>query len=71
MTTYAFTITFDDGEFIVLQAALDLLEKHCKEQLAQDNRMPYTAYLISIKGLKERLYSDMIETSTTILGRRD
>jgi hypothetical protein len=33
MTTYAYTITMNDSEVIMLKAALELMIKHCQDKL--------------------------------------
>ncbi len=44
MTTYSHTITLDTGERIALEAALDLMIKHCGEQMKDGPKAPYWAH---------------------------
>jgi hypothetical protein len=63
MTTFAYTITMDDSEVIMLQAALELMIKHCQNKLDEGAGAPYWAHKHSAQSVLEKLYDDTIQTS--------
>ena len=63
MTTYTHSITFNDGESIMLEAALKLMIKHCNKNLEKGAKAPYWAHKRSAQSVLERLYDDTIQTS--------
>ncbi len=63
MTTYAYTITMNDSEAIMLKAALELMIKHCQEKLDQGAGAPYWAHKHSAQSVLEKLYDNTIQTS--------
>jgi hypothetical protein len=44
MTTYSHTITLNDGERIMMEAALNLMMEHCDQKLSEDAGAPYWAH---------------------------
>lgn len=63
MTTYAFTITINDSEAIMLKAALELMIKHCQEKLDEEAGAPYWAHKHSAQNVLAKLYDNTIQTS--------
>ena len=63
MTTYAYTITMNDTETIMLEAALELMIKHCQQKLDEGATSPYWAHKKSAQSVLERLYDDTYQTS--------
>jgi hypothetical protein len=41
MTTFMYTLPFDDTESITLQAALQHYLSHCKQELSTNHRAPF------------------------------
>ncbi len=58
MTTYSYKVTFNDSEIIALSASLDLLIKHCNEQIKEGNMAPFSGLLHDAKKLKAKLYKN-------------
>jgi len=58
MTSYAYTITLDDSEAIMLEAALELMIKHCQEKLDEGAGAPYWAHQRSAQKVLEKLNGD-------------
>lgn len=63
MTTYAYTITINDSEAIMLKAALELMIKHCQEKLDEEAVAPYWAHKHSAQNVLAKLYDNTIQTS--------
>jgi hypothetical protein len=63
MTTYAYTITLNDSEVIMIKAALDLMIKHCEEKLDKGAGAPFWDHKNSAQSVKEKLYDNTIQTS--------
>jgi hypothetical protein len=63
MTTFAYTITVNDSESIMLKAALELMIKHCQEKLDQGEGAPYWAHKNSAQSVLDRLDDNAIQTS--------
>jgi len=63
MTTYAYTITLNDSEVIMLKAALELMMKHCKQKMDEGAGAPYWAHNHSAQSVLEKLYDNTIQTS--------
>lgn len=55
MTTFRYTVEFDDSERITLGAALDLLKEECEMNIAKQPGAPYLASLRSIVTIKSKL----------------
>jgi hypothetical protein len=56
MTTYSHTITLNDSQRISLEAALDLMIRHCDEQLADGPRAPFWAHRQSCEEIRKKLF---------------
>ncbi len=63
MTTFAHTITFDDGEIVMLQAALELMIEHSSKQLEEGKGAPNWAHKTHAQEVLKRLYDDTLQTS--------
>ena len=63
MTTYAYTITMNDSEVIMLKAALELMISHCQDKLDEGAGAPYWAHKYSAQSVLEKLYDNTIQTS--------
>jgi hypothetical protein len=63
MTTYAYTITMNDSEAIMLKAALELMIKHCQDKLDEGAGAPFWAHKNSAQNVLEKLYDNTIQTS--------
>ena len=59
MSTYNYTIDFDDSEIITLQAALKLLIEKCDEKLKEGTIAPYWAHKNSAIEILEKMYSNV------------
>jgi len=55
MTTFMYTLPFDDSESITLQAALQHYLSHCKQELSTNHRAPFYAHEKYAEGLLKRL----------------
>ena len=55
MTTYRYIIELDDSEVIALEAALNLLEEQCIEQLSNGPKAPFWAYQQSARRILKKL----------------
>ncbi|MEN9549970.1 MAG: hypothetical protein RIR12_2561 [Bacteroidota bacterium] len=63
MTTFAYNITLNDSEAIMLKAALELMIKHCQEKLDEKAGAPFWAHKHSAQSVLEKLYEITIQTS--------
>ena len=63
MTKYAYTITSDDSEKIMLKAALELMIKHCQEKLDKGAGAPFLAHKDSAERVLAKLYDNVIQIS--------
>lgn len=63
MTTFAYTITLNDSEAIMLQSALELMIKHCQEKLNEGAGAPFLAHKNSAERVLDKLYKNTIQTS--------
>lgn len=63
MTTMSYTITLDDSESIMLQAALELMIATCQKHLDEGKKAPYWAHRDSAKAVLARMHDDVIWTS--------
>ena len=61
MTTFAYTITLDDSEAIMLQSALELMIKHCQEKLNEGAGAPFWAHKHSAESVLDKLYKNTIQ----------
>ncbi len=80
MTTYRYTITLDESEHIMLNAALAMLRDECDVQIAKKSGAPYWSYLRSIERVQKKLANSWeqmsghtfnAETGTQIIYRRE
>jgi len=62
MTTYAYTVTMNDSEAIMLKAALELMIKHCQQKLDEGAGAPYWAHKHSAQSVLDKLYDSTIQT---------
>ena len=63
MTTFAYRITMNDSEAIMLKAALELMIKHCQQKLDDGAGAPYLAHRHSAQSVLDKLYDNKIQTS--------
>ena len=63
MSTYNYTIDFNDSEIITLQAALELLVEKCDEELKEGAKAPYLAHKDSAIKILEKMYFDVTPMS--------
>ena len=63
MTTFAYKITLNDGEAIMIRAALELMIKHCQEKLDEGAGSPFWAHKHSAERVLEKLYQNRFQTS--------
>lgn len=65
MTTYSHTITFNDRQYIALEAALKLMIEHCEAKIAEGAGAPFWAHKDSCVQLLQKLHNaDSRLTST-------
>jgi len=55
MTSYSYTINFQDGGKVVLEEALSNLITICKQKQAEGTLIPYTAYQIMAENMLEQI----------------
>lgn len=63
MTTYDYTIILDDGESIMLEAALKQMIKLCQVKLDEGAGAPYWAHKRSAENVLARLHKNCVQTS--------
>lgn len=63
MTTFAYHITLNDTEYIMMSAALKLMIEHCQQKLDEGESSPYRAHKGSAERVLSRLRDDMEQTS--------
>lgn len=63
MTTFSYTITMNDSEAIMLEAALELMINHCEQKLDEGAGSPYWAHKHSAQSVLERLNDNTSQTS--------
>jgi hypothetical protein len=63
MTTYSYNLVLDDGEIIMLKAALKLMVSLCDEQLRVKPEAPFFAWKHSAEKLQTRLCSNVVQQS--------
>jgi len=56
MTTYAYTVTMNDSEIIMLRAALELMIKHCEQKMEAGPKAHYWA-----QSVLDKLYNSTIQ----------
>ena len=56
MTTYSYKLVLDDGEAIMMNAALEMMIKHCEDRLIEKSEAPLHAWLASAKAVKSRMH---------------
>lgn len=65
MTIYQYTLTIGDSEALALEAALELMIQHCKEQLAAGEGAPYWAHRTSCAEMLRKLRRTPVEMTST------
>lgn len=63
MTTYAHTITFNDSEIIMLEAALKNMIALCEEKLKEGAGAPYWAHKHSAENVLKKMFDNTLQTS--------
>ncbi len=63
MTTFSYRITLNDSEAIMMNAAMELMIKHCQAKLDEGAGAPYWSYKHSAQSVLEKLYKNTIQTS--------
>jgi hypothetical protein len=58
MTSFSYTLVLSDSEIIMLQAALEMMIKHCDRELAGGPAAPFIAWQISASDVLARLHHD-------------
>lgn len=62
--TFSYTITFNDSEIIMLEAALKLMIKNCQEKIENEpGRPPFWAHKQSAENVLERLNDNIQQMS--------
>lgn len=65
MTTFQYTLTFKDSEYLALRAALELMIEHCGAQMKDGPKAPYWSHKHYCIKMLERLGSNSEMTSTS------
>jgi hypothetical protein len=68
MTTYQYTLTIGESEQLALEAALELMIQHCKEQIAARASAPYRAHQASCTEILRKLRRTPAELTSTSSG---
>ncbi len=63
MTTYSYQLVLDDSESITLTRALELLKEKCLAELDDPEMAPYHPDLCNIESIRQKLYSNVSQTS--------
>ncbi len=63
MTTFAYTVVLNDSEVIAIEAALELLIKHCDKNLKNGPRAPYYIWRVHAERIKAKLTENSVQTS--------
>jgi len=63
MTTYAYKLIINDGESIMLEAALKLMIAECESNIAKGEGAPNFAHKSSAENVLSRLHENMTQTS--------
>jgi hypothetical protein len=65
MTTYSYKLVLDDGEAIMMNAALEMMIKHCEDRLIDKSEAPFHVWLASAKAVKSRMHlnTEMMSTN--------
>ena len=63
MTTYAYYLTLNDTEIIMLRKSLNLTMEHCEQKIKNGEDVPYRAHKQSAENLLSRLYDNVHQTS--------
>jgi len=58
MTTYQYTLSIGESEQLALEAALELMIQHCKEQIAAGASAPYRTHQASCAEMLRKLTED-------------
>jgi hypothetical protein len=68
MPTYQYTLTIGESEQLALEAALELMIQHCKEQLAAGEGAPYRAHQANCAEMLRKLRRTPAEITSTRSG---
>lgn len=63
MTTYAYDLTLNDSEIIMLESALKLMIETCDKNIASGEGAPYRAHKNSAENVLKRLDGNVRQTS--------
>jgi hypothetical protein len=63
MTTFAYDITLNDSEVIMLKAALEIMIEHCEAKIAVGEGAPFFAHKISTQSDLTRLHANATQPS--------
>ena len=63
MTTYAYDLTLNDTESIMLEMSLKLTIEHCKQKIEEGEDVPYRAHKQSAENVLSRLCANVRQTS--------
>jgi len=66
MTTYSYTVTMNDNEFIMLKDSLKLMINHCQKKIDEGEGAPYLSHKHSAQSVLDKLYDNIIQTSGMI-----
>ncbi len=55
MTTYSYTLTINDSQFLALEAALKVMIEHCDVKLSEEAGAPFWAHKKSCNEILEKL----------------
>ena len=71
MTTFSYTLELNDSEVIMLEAALQMMVKHCQEKLSAGPEAPFIAWQISAENVLSRLHDNARLTSYSTFSPKD
>ena len=63
MTTFNYNLVLDDNESIMMSAALELMIKHCEDQIKTKPESHFSFLLESAIAVKSRMYSNTVQMS--------
>ena len=55
MTTYSYSLTIDDSQYLALEAALKVMIEHCESKLTEGAGAPFWAHKKSCGEILEKL----------------
>lgn len=65
MTTYSHTITLNDSQRIALEAALELMVKHCDDEMKNGPKAPYSSHRDSCREIWSKLNTSTPQMTST------